>query len=278
MENKVSNQQVEAKKFIEENDLEKIVSEMMNSLVYEKPKQPIVYMIKYLAGLLSDEERKLHSLVIPEPYPKGRPIVKFPNLDKINNPLKNVLTKNLWPNIKYKKTKYGGSIMNLIKISENKITEKIGILLSDGNSIDTFDQLVVPIINSVNKTENKKLEEFIPDPINSISANFPYNDKILLSTKLIRIAYSRNLQDFAFSSIISEKNRANVENLITSAISNLVSEKFLNNGKFYYLKENEQEAINLLKESLHDYDDIDSLMTHGELKNSNIIFFITLQK
>jgi len=272
--NKVSNQQVEAKRFIEENDLEKIISEMMNSLVYEKPKQPVVFMIKYLTGLLTEEERKHNNLIIPEPYPKGRPIVKFPNLDKVNNPLKTVLTKNLWPNIKYKKTKFGGTVMNIIKISENKQNEKIGILLCDGECHNTFDQLVVPIINFANKTENTKLEEFIPDPVLSTQAHFPYNDKILLNTKLIRIAYSRNLHDFAFSSIINEKNRANVENLVVTAINNLISERVLNTGKFYFLKENENEAISLLKESLHDYEEFDGILNNAELKSSKFYFLL----
>jgi hypothetical protein len=272
--NKVSNQQVEAKRFIEENDLEKIISEMMNSLVYEKPKQPVVFMIKYLTGLLTEEERKHNNLIIPEPYPKGRPIVKFPNLDKVNNPLKTVLTKNLWPNIKYKKTKFGGTVMNIIKISENKQNEKIGILLCDGECHNTFDLLVVPIINFANKTENTKLEEFIPDPVLSTQAHFPYNDKILLNTKLIRIAYSRNLHDFAFSSIINEKNRANVENLVVTAINNLISERVLNTGKFYFLKENENEAISFLKESMHDYEEFDGILNNAELKNSKFYFLL----
>ena len=162
--------------------------------------------------------------------------------------------------------------MNLIKISENKSNEKIGILLCDGECINTFDELVIPIINIVNKTENQKLEEFIPDPVLTTQSHFPYNEKILSNTKLIRISYSRNLQDFAFTSIINEKNRANVENFIVTAINNLMNEKVFNNGKFYYLKENESDAISLLKESLHDYDEIDSLMNNAELKNSKFIF------
>ena len=99
---KVSQQQLQAKKYIEEYELEKVVSEMLNSLVHEKAKQPVVYMIKYLAGLLSDEERRQHGLVIPEPYPKGKPIVKYPNFEKSNSLLKKHLTKNLWSTIKYK--------------------------------------------------------------------------------------------------------------------------------------------------------------------------------
>jgi len=42
---KVSNQQIFAKKYIEENGLENIIGEMLNSLVIDKSKQPIVYMV-----------------------------------------------------------------------------------------------------------------------------------------------------------------------------------------------------------------------------------------
>ena len=188
------------------------------------------------------------------------------------NPLKNVLTKTIWPNIKYKKTKFGGTVMNLMKISENKISEKIGVLLTDGDCINTFDELLTPIINIVNKTENQKLEEFIPDPTLSNSAHFPFNEKILVNTKLIRISYSRNLQDYPFTSLINEKNRGIVENFIVTAINNLLNEKIIVNGKYFYLKDNENETINKLKETLHDYDEIENLMNSAELKGSKIIF------
>ena len=44
--NKIQSQQLQAKKYIEEHDLEKIVSEMLNSVVYDKSKQPIIYMVR----------------------------------------------------------------------------------------------------------------------------------------------------------------------------------------------------------------------------------------
>lgn len=269
--NKVSSSQIEAKKFIEENDLEKIISEMMNSIVYEKPKQPIVYMIKYLSGLLNDEERKMYNLIIPEPYPKGRPIVKFPNLENIDNPLKEILTKNLWPNIKYKKTKFGGTVNNLIKISELNRSEKNGILLSDGDCLNTFDSLVIPIINKVNKIPTGNLEEFMASKVQTNSSHFPYNDKIYENLKVLRISYSRNLQDFGFSSIINEKNRSNVENLAKKAIANLINEKILpDNGKWLNLKENEISANELLKTTLHDYEDFENILNSGEMKKGNL--------
>ena len=45
--NKIQNQQLQAKRYIEEHDLEKIVSEMLNSVVYEKHKQPLLFMVYF---------------------------------------------------------------------------------------------------------------------------------------------------------------------------------------------------------------------------------------
>ena len=43
--NRISNQQLFAKKYIEENGIEIIIGEMLNSLVLDKSKQPILYMV-----------------------------------------------------------------------------------------------------------------------------------------------------------------------------------------------------------------------------------------
>ena len=42
---KIQSQQLQAKKYLEEHDLEKIVSEMLNSVLYEKTQQPIAFMV-----------------------------------------------------------------------------------------------------------------------------------------------------------------------------------------------------------------------------------------
>ena len=94
--------QLIAKRYIEENDLERIISEMLNSLVHERVKQPLVYMIKYLAGLMTEEERKINGLIIPEPFPIGQPIAKYPYLSH-DSLLKKYLSKELFKDIKYLK-------------------------------------------------------------------------------------------------------------------------------------------------------------------------------
>ncbi len=120
---------------------------MLNSLVHEKSKTPILYMIKYLAGLMSDDERKAYGIVIPEPYPKGKPIVKFPVLsDKSNSLLKKYLTKTVWASIKYNKTLHGGSIKNILKLTEVDPCNQIGCALTDADSLMQYSPLLDPII------------------------------------------------------------------------------------------------------------------------------------
>lgn len=43
--NKVQNQHILAKNYLEEHDLERIIHEMINSVVYEKSNQPVIYMV-----------------------------------------------------------------------------------------------------------------------------------------------------------------------------------------------------------------------------------------
>jgi hypothetical protein len=290
--NKVSNQQLAAKKYIEENDIEKIVSEMLNSLVHEKAKQPVVYMIKYLAGLLNEEERKQNGLVIPDPYPKGRPIVKFPNLERTNSSclLKKHLNKNLWNQLKYYKTKHGGNIMNIIKLGENSSEEKIGCVLTDGESLTTFKSLFGPIIAEVHKLDyelpsgishssnditnlvrnnlNQAAEPFKPPHDfrlrsgNATNDSFPYFERISDRINNLKLSFSRNLQDTPFPCIMSSDKRSYVESLIIKSINSLQTDKLITEGKFFNYKENEQEIKDILRE-INFYE---SLMKNAEMQ------------
>ena len=75
---KISERQRQAQKYLDEYDIQNVVGEMLNSLLHEKDQHPYVYMIKYLASLMTEDERKEFNLSIPEPYPSAHPVVKFP--------------------------------------------------------------------------------------------------------------------------------------------------------------------------------------------------------
>ena len=52
----LSKAQAKARAFIDEHNVEKILGEMLNSLVHAKDPQPIIFMIKYLSNLVTEQE------------------------------------------------------------------------------------------------------------------------------------------------------------------------------------------------------------------------------
>jgi hypothetical protein len=92
MEHKLSKAQIEAKAYVENHNLEKVIGDMLNSLVYSKDPYPTVFMIKYLASLVSADELLEHGISISssngkidaEPEPRVFKDV-LPDIDKISD-------------------------------------------------------------------------------------------------------------------------------------------------------------------------------------------------
>ena len=101
--------------YVKKFQLEKLISEMTNSLVHSQASNPIIYMIKYLTGLLSEEDKIKNNINIPPPYPQGVPIVRFPKF-KNKNILSKYLTRDNWSYIKRKKTLYNNNINDITKL------------------------------------------------------------------------------------------------------------------------------------------------------------------
>jgi len=60
-----------AKEYIKENHIEEVVGDMVNTLLHaEKDDKPIVFMIKYLSGLLSEHDRESHGINVTGPFPQ----------------------------------------------------------------------------------------------------------------------------------------------------------------------------------------------------------------
>jgi len=97
--------------YIKEYDIDKIFSEILNQLVINKIINPIPFMIKYLCGLLSNEERKKNNINIEGPFPKSNPIIIYPFNNKYDNDNNNkkyiqkILSKELFNEIKFLKVK-----------------------------------------------------------------------------------------------------------------------------------------------------------------------------
>lgn len=65
----LSKAQEKAKLFIEEHKVEKVISEMLNSLVHARDPNPIIFMIKYLANLVTEQELNENGIQVSGPLP-----------------------------------------------------------------------------------------------------------------------------------------------------------------------------------------------------------------
>lgn len=250
---KVSNLQILARKYIEENDIERIVNEMINSLVHERVKNPLVYMIKFLAGLMSDEERKENGLVIPEPFPKGKPIAKYPYLTK-DSLLKKYLTKELFNSIKYSKTKQGGNINQVIKISETLPSDNIGCQITDSDCLFTFKDLFTPIINEYHNIKKDNVYNDIKGT-SITSFSFPFANSTYANINKCLFSLSRNIKDSPYEIICSNERREYILTEIKKEIDNQIQSKNLPNMKYIdFKKETSEIWNNILKYINYDND------------------------
>jgi len=64
-----SKAQEKAKAFIDEHNVEKIVSEMLNSLVHARDNSPVIFMIKYLSNLVTEQELRENGIEVHGPLP-----------------------------------------------------------------------------------------------------------------------------------------------------------------------------------------------------------------
>jgi hypothetical protein len=240
MDNKETKKQ-QYEKYISQYDIEKTITEMLNSLVHDKSSEPIVFMIKYLAGILTDEQRNKYNISIPGPYPLNIPLVKFPELDGNTSLLRSHLTRRIWQHIKYNKSKQGATIMEVINLNE----EKNGIILPDGDCLRMFGLLLEPMLRTLNPDIDHEAGD------NGFQDSF---SKVRTNIQKIVISYSRNVKDFNFMSTTNAKQLEQIEGSIRYSIEQLENEKALKSGgRLLSVKDNENEIRNALAQVL-DYD------------------------
>ena len=249
MEKKTPERQILAKKYLDEYDIENVISEMLNSLLHEKDPHPYVYMIKYLASLMTEDERKDFNLEIPEPYPTAHPVVKYPHFsDSCNNLLKKYLNRDSFMKLKKIKTKFGNNINSMTKLTELLPDDKIGCILSDADCINSYNEFLIPIIDEVHEINSKKLEEY---QINNYSKIFNIDlglNQLKGFIKKLIFSFSRNVQEFPFNNFSAGNNKiAEVAELLQSQIQDKIEQGSLPKMKKYELSKNKDEVDNILK-------------------------------
>ena len=214
--------------YLKFHDLESLISEMTNSVVHSLDPNPIVYMIKYLTGLLTEEERAEYKINIDPPYPQGVPIVKFPNY-KVSNILSNHLTKNKWYDYKYIKTSFNNDINKLTHLSEYSKTDKIGIAVVDKDCLNSFNSLLEKIIYEVhNLNEYQRSSDVLFKIGNSpklLKDNFYFSDGLKSYIKYLKLCFSRNIEGYSYNNI--DKRNGKLKDEIEKFLLNLKNEGYL---------------------------------------------------
>lgn len=219
------------KDYLESNDLEKILSEMANSVVHSQDPNPIVYMIKYLTGLLTEEERIKFNINIDPPYPTGVPIVSFPEYQS-KNILSKYLVKNNWSKYKYTKTAYNNNINNMTRLSDKSKTDKIGLAIVDKDCINAYKDLLEKVIYEIHNIDNDlRSEDVLIDlgisPLFFRNKIFFY-EKLKENVKQVKIIFYRNIEGYSYNNI--DKRNGKLKEEIEKEIFILKSEGFLPNN------------------------------------------------
>lgn len=230
----ITSKYVNTDEYLERHGIKQTIGEMVNSLLHELDPDPFIYMVRYLSTKVSDEELSKNGIDIPPPYPKGRPIVKYPNLLSNNTTLlAKYLNKDNWELMKYRKTKYGGNINNITIINDNIPLNQIGCIISDGESIKTFKEILAPIISEVHKIEisdedidNTLYEDKFKNEYELINKN--NGDEIVydeLNNYLISfsISLNRNLAFLPFNQYLSQESREYIDKIFNREIISLIT-------------------------------------------------------
>ena len=211
-EDKPNERQMSAENYLKEYNIQEILIEMINYLLHKKSKSPIVAMIKYLGGLLSEKEREEYKLVIPDPQIDYHPLVEPPKYaNNCNSLLKECLTDEIFADLMTKISKYGINIGNIITINNVFPENNIGCMIGDADCLKKFSSLYKPIICKAHNLDINSLKEYTQNNFNMANLVFKDIQKIDISQikgiRKITLSISRNLTDFPFVCFLNIENR-----------------------------------------------------------------------
>ena len=229
---KPSERQMKAENYLKEYDIQNILTEMINYLLHKRSKTPILEMIKYLAGLLTEKEREEYKIIIPPFKIDYHPLIEYPNFpDECNSLLKECLDMNIFLSLRDNITKYGTNLGSLMKLNEVNPKNNFGIIISDADCIKKFRELYLPIISKAHNLDNNNLKFFTENNFNLNNLKFDDIKKINLDEinglNKINISISRNLYDEAFICFLNVENRN--ENVLNKLKKELKKIKYFKN-------------------------------------------------
>ena len=170
-------------------------------------------------------------------------MIQFPNFKSTcNSLLKKYLTEEVFNKLIHKKTKLEYSLHQAIKSGLINTDSSIGVYAGDKESYEVFKELFNPIIKDYhNFTESNTHQSNLDTADLNINNPDPKGEYILST----RIRVGRNLKNTPLGSLISDKERNEVEQIIKTALMTLSGNLA---GDYYplndMLEEKREEMIN----------------------------------
>ena len=252
-----SERQMEAEIYLKEYDIQNILTEMINYLLHKRSKNPIIEMIKYLGGLLTEKEREQEKIIIPPPEIDYHPLIDFPNFNKeCNSLLKEYLDMNIFMSLKDNISKYGMNLGNVMRVNEVYPKNNIGVMIGDADCLNKFRDLFLPIICKVHNLNKDELKYFTENNFNLKNLKFDDIKKINLDDikglNKISFSISRNLSDEPFVCCLNVENRT--ENILKKLDDELKNKKIYKYGELNEFENNKFKINESLDDINFDFD------------------------
>eukprot|EP00347_Sterkiella_histriomuscorum_P011380 403372676 len=220
---KLSRAQEKAKSYIDEHQIEKTIAEMLNSLVHARDPKPTIFMIKYLANLVTEQELEEYGIKVTGPVPQRIPIINYPKFEEdCNSLLKKHLTREVWSNMKKKNTSKGGNIQMCVKSGVQNPNCEIGVMATDEEAYKQFNDLFGPIIKDLHpKFDNRYSYQFGDLHIDHFNEKLNEMQDALEKIKHFKISARRNFKGTPFSPLMTREAKLQVERKIVEVLGEL---------------------------------------------------------
>ena len=208
----------QTKEYLEKNKIEKMITDMLNSLIHSKDEKekPIIYLMKYLAMMVPEEELTSNGISVAGPFPRRYPSLIFNDFPQISDAIvKKYFQESIWKDFRPKKTKYEGRISHCIHSFYENEKEKIGLYACDSEAYILFAPLFSPILKEIHEIEiNPRLTFKHNYEIQDL--NWIKSPQLLSCIKQLTISIRRNLEEFPFLPLLDISTKRSIEAKVCS--------------------------------------------------------------
>uniref|UniRef100_A0AC35TN06 Arginine kinase n=1 Tax=Rhabditophanes sp. KR3021 TaxID=114890 RepID=A0AC35TN06_9BILA len=157
---------------------------------------------------------------------------KLQDAENCNSLLKKHLTKEVVDKLKYRRTKLGASLYDVIRSGVFNLDAGVGVYAPDAESYETFKELFDPIIEEYHGFSAQQSQPEV-DLGEGKHTDFPPLDKEGKYIKSTRIRCGRSLAGYPFNPLLSEDDYLIMEQKVKNALTTFKEADL--KGKYYAL-------------------------------------------